>query len=269
MLVLLSPAKKLDYDSPVRTALHTQPLFVDQASDLINVLKRKSASEIAGLMGLSDTLAQLNAQRYAAWTPHFDQTNARQALLAFNGDVYAGLDAPALSDAKLKWAQDHVVLLSGLYGALRPLDLMQPYRLEMGTRLPTRKGGTLYDFWGDTIAQYLNERLSESSGAKGKSKPVVLNLASQEYFKAVDLKALNAKVVQCVFQDYKNGEWKIISFHAKRARGLMARFVIDHKIKEPNALHAFASEGYVFSADASSPERLVFRRAAPFVRNAA
>lgn len=269
MLVLLSPAKKLDYDSPVRTALHTQPLFVDQASDLIKVLKRKSASEIACLMGLSDALAQLNAQRYAAWIPRFDQTNARQALLAFNGDVYAGLDAPALSDAKLKWAQDHVVLLSGLYGALRPLDLMQPYRLEMGTRLPTRKGGTLYDFWGDTIAQYLNERLAESSAAEGKKEPVVLNLASQEYFKAVDLKALNAKVVQCVFQDYKNGDWKIISFHAKRARGLMARFVIDHKITQPKALQAFASEGYAFSADASSPEKLVFRRAAPFVRAAA
>jgi cytoplasmic iron level regulating protein YaaA (DUF328/UPF0246 family) len=269
MLLLLSPAKKLDYDSPVRTTLHTQPLFVDETSELIKVLKRKSASEVAGLMGLSDALAQLNVQRYAAWTPRFDQTNSRQALLAFNGDVYAGLDAPALSDAKLKWAQDHVVLLSGLYGALRPLDLMQPYRLEMGTRLATRKGGTLYDFWGDTIAPYLNERLAEPVNTKRKPEPLVLNLASQEYFKAVDLKALRARVVQCVFQDYKNGNWKIISFHAKRARGLMARFVIDNKVNEPQALHGFASEGYAFAADASSPEKLVFRRATPYVRAAA
>ncbi|HUH59193.1 MAG TPA: peroxide stress protein YaaA [Candidimonas sp.] len=269
MLLLLSPAKKLDYDTPIRTSLHTQPLFVDQASELINVLKRKPASEIAGLMGLSDALAQLNVRRYAAWTPRFNLMNARQALLAFNGDVYAGLDAPALSDAKLTWAQDHVVLLSGLYGALRPLDLMQPYRLEMGTRLATRTGSTLYDFWGDTIAHYLNERLAASASAKRKQEPLVLNLASQEYFKAVDLKALKAKVVQCVFQDYKNGEWKIISFHAKRARGLMARFVIDNKIGDPQALHGFRSEGYAFSAEASSPDKLVFRRATPYVRAAA
>src|SRR5690606_13139564 len=152
MLLLLSPAKKLDYDSPVRTVLHTQPLFIEQSADLIKVLKKKSASEIAALMKLSDALAKLNVERYAAWKPVFDQTNSRQAVLAFNGDVYEGLDAPSLSDAQLKWAQEHVALLSGLYGVLRPLDLMQPYRLEMGTRLETKKGKNLYEFWGSAIA---------------------------------------------------------------------------------------------------------------------
>lgn len=261
MLLLLSPAKKLDYDTPVRTTLHTQPLFVEQAGELIEVLKKKSASQIADLMELSDALAQLNVQRYAAWEPTFTQTNSRQAVLAFNGDVYEKLDASGLSDAKLKWAQDHVAVLSGLYGVLRPLDLMQPYRLEMGTRLPTRKGKTLYDFWRPRIGQYLNGRLSEMG--KGKGKPVVLNLASEEYFKAVDTSVLQARVVQCVFQDFKNGVWKIISFNAKRARGLMARHVIDNKITDPEKLHGFDREGYVFDAAISTAEKLVFRRSSP------
>lgn len=254
MLLLLSPAKKLDYDSSVRTTLHTQPLFVKPAAGLIDVLKTKSASDIAGLMKLSDALAKLNVERYAAWKPRFTQTNSRQAVLAFNGDVYEGLDAPSLSDTQLKWAQEHIAILSGLYGVLRPLDLMQPYRLEMGTKLATEKGKTLYAYWGSQIAQYLNERL------EGKRAPTVLNLASEEYFKAVDLKALKANVVQCVFQDYKNGDWKIISFHAKRARGLMARYVIENKINKPSALTGFDSEGYAYDAETSTEFRLVFRR---------
>lgn len=254
MLLLLSPAKKLDYDSPVRTTLHTQPMFVKQAAGLIDVLKQKSASEIAALMKLSDALAQLNVERYAAWKPKFTQTNSRQAVLAFNGDVYEGLDAPSLSDAQLNWAQDHVAILSGLYGVLRPLDLMQPYRLEMGTRLATSQGKTLYDYWGSQIAQYLNQQL------EGKRSPWVLNLASEEYFKAVDLKTLKAPLVQCVFQEYKNGDWKIISFHAKRARGLMARYVIEKKLTKPEALQGFVSEGYAFDAESSTDARLVFRR---------
>jgi len=250
MLVLLSPAKKLDYDTPVRTTLHTQPIFVEEASELIEVLRTKSVQDIAALMKLSDALAELNVSRYAEWEPHFDTQNARQAILAFNGDVYEGLRAPELSDAKLKWAQEHVVMLSGLYGALRPLDLMRPYRLEMGTRLKTPKGSNLYAYWGSRIAEYLNER--------GDS--VVLNLASEEYFKVVDLKVLKARVVQCVFEDRKNDSWKVISFHAKRARGLMARYVIDHHVTKPAALHAFAEEGYVFAPDVSTEDRLVFRR---------
>jgi cytoplasmic iron level regulating protein YaaA (DUF328/UPF0246 family) len=256
MLLLLSPAKKLDYDSPVRTALHTQPLFVDQAAALIKALKKKSADDVAGLMKLSDALAELNVRRYAAWKPSFDLANARQAALAFNGDVYGGLDAPSLSDAQLRWAQEHVAILSGLYGVLRPLDLMRPYRLEMGTSLATAKGKNLYDFWGSSIAEYLNTRL------EGQARPVVLNLASDEYFRSVDLKVLKARVVQCVFQNFKNGAWKVISFNAKRARGLMARFVIEHKIADPARLRQFDAEGYAFDESASAPDKLVFRRAA-------
>ncbi|UHL66303.1 peroxide stress protein YaaA [Paralcaligenes sp. KSB-10] len=264
MLLVLSPAKKLDYDSTVRTTLHTKPLFVKQASALIDVLKTKPAHEIAGLMSLSDSLAQLNVDRYASWEPRFTRANSRQAVLAFNGDVYEGLQAATLSDAQLEWAQEHVAILSGLYGVLRPLDLMRPYRLEMGTRLPTDKGTTLYSYWGASIAEYLNKRLvaqQDAEAAQGKAA-VLLNLASEEYFKSIDLKVLKATVVQCVFQDYKNDAWKVISFHAKRARGLMARYVIEHKITKPAALQKFASEGYAYAAKESSPVRLVFRRRA-------
>ncbi|NYT85432.1 peroxide stress protein YaaA [Pollutimonas harenae] len=261
MLLLLSPAKKLDYDSPVRSTLHTQPLFVEQSTELIKVLKKKSATDIAGLMKLSDTLAKLNVERYAAWKPVFNQTNSRQAVLAFNGDVYEGLDASSLSDVQLKWAQDHLALLSGLYGVLRPLDLMQPYRLEMGTRLETKKGKNLYDFWGGSIAQYLNQRLAEQSAGK-KKEAIVLNLASEEYFKSVDRAVLQARVVQCVFQDYKNDAWKVISFHAKRARGLMARYAIEHKINTVEKLQGFSAEGYAYTAAESSADKLVFRRKA-------
>ncbi len=254
MLFLLSPAKKLDYDSPVSTNTHTQPLFIKRSAELIKVLKTKSADDIAGLMKLSAALSELNVQRYAEWKPKFDQKNSRQAVLAFNGDVYEGLAAETLSESQLTWAQEHVAILSGLYGVLRPLDLMQPYRLEMGTRLQTARGKNLYEFWGSEIAQYLNERLADQTSR------IVINLASEEYFKAVDGKALDARVIQCVFQDYKNGVYKIISFNAKRARGLMARFAIETKAKTPAALKKFNVEGYAFAAEQSSEDKLVFRR---------
>ena len=254
MLFLLSPAKKLDYDSPVSTNTHTQPLFIKRSAELIKELKTKRADDIAALMKLSPALSELNVQRYAEWKPKFDQKNSRQAVLAFNGDVYEGLAAATLSESQLTWAQEHVAILSGLYGVLRPLDLMQPYRLEMGTRLQTARGKNLYEFWGGEIAQYLNERLSEQTSR------IVINLASEEYFKAVDQKALDARVVQCVFQDYKNGVYKIISFNAKRARGLMARFAIETKAKTPAALKKFNVEGYAFAAEQSSEDKLVFRR---------
>ncbi|MEC6412737.1 peroxide stress protein YaaA [Achromobacter xylosoxidans] len=254
MLFLLSPAKKLDYDSPVHVETHTQPLFVDQAAALIKVLKTKTADDIAELMSLSPALSELNVQRYAHWKRTFTQANSRQAVLAFNGDVYEGLEASTLSAKQLDWAQEHVAILSGLYGVLRPLDLMQPYRLEMGARLETSKGKNLYEYWGSGIADYLNERQA------GQKAPVIVNLASEEYFKAVDLKALKARVVQCVFQDWKNGAWKIISFHAKRARGLMARYAILHKVSKPEGLHGFDLEGYRYDASASTEDRLVFRR---------
>jgi len=254
MLFLLSPAKKLDYDTPVHIEQHTQPLFVKQAAGLIKVLKKLSASEVSELMSLSPALAELNVNRYGAWTTTFTQHNARQAVLAFNGDVYEGLQAGSLSAARLEWAQEHVAILSGLYGVLRPLDLMQPYRLEMGTRLATPKGKNLYEYWGSTIADYLNERLAD------QKNPIVVNLASEEYFKSVDKKVLKARVVQCVFQDWKNDAWKVISFHAKRARGLMARYAIEHKVAKLESLQKFEAEGYAYDASASSADKLVFRR---------
>jgi len=258
MLMLLSPAKKLDFDSPLHTSLHTQPLFVEQAAELIAVLRTKSVDEIAGLMSLSAPLAQLNVQRYAHWQPQFTQHNARPAVLAFNGDVYEGLMADQLSEAQLQWAQEHLLILSGLYGALRPLDLMQPYRLEMGTRLTNPAGNTLYAWWSQRVTQYLNERLAQQRVQQ--TTHWVLNLASEEYFKVVDGKALQARVVQCVFQDWKNGAWKVISFYAKRARGLMARYVIEHGISDAGDLRGFDREGYVFDAQTSSTDKLVFRR---------
>ena len=254
MLFLLSPAKKLDYDSVVPTTEHTQPLFVKEAATLIRVLKAKSEAEVAELMALSPALAKLNVDRYATWTPTFNQDNARQALLAFNGDVYEGLNAATLKTADLKWAQEHLAILSGLYGVLRPLDLMQAYRLEMGTRLANPKGTTLYQFWAKTIAPYLNERLAKTKD------PVIINLASEEYFKSVDVKALKARIVQCVFQDGKAGVFKVVSFHAKRARGLMARFAIEGRLKRPEQLTQFDREGYAFVPEVSTADKLVFRR---------
>ncbi len=253
-MFLLSPAKSLDYDSPAGDVPHTLPQFTAQAAELIGVLRPHSPQQIAELMDLSDTLAALNVARYEAWSPKFTAKNAKQAVLAFNGDVYEGLDAKSLSAKQLDWAQEHVCILSGLYGVLRPLDWMQPYRLEMGTALKNPKGANLYKFWGSQIAAYLNERL-----AKDKT-PVVINLASQEYFKSVDRKTLQARVVECVFEDYKGGKYKVISFNAKRARGLMARWAITHQAKKPEDLLAFDSEGYAFDRAASEPDRLVFRR---------
>ena len=255
MLLLLSPAKSLDYDSPLAPGLpHTLPVFPRQTRALIAELRTRSPQDIAALMSISDKLASLNVARYAAFSQRFTKTNARQAVLAFNGDVYEGLRAASLCAADLDWAQQHIVILSGLYGVLRPLDWMQPYRLEMGTRLATAQGANLYQFWGPRIARHLNERLA------GQAHPVVINLASREYFKAVDRKVLSARVVDCVFEDFKGGRYKIISFFAKRARGLMARWVIEQRATRPEQLRAFDAEGYAFAAEASTPDQLVFRR---------
>ena len=256
MLFLLSPAKSLDYESPLPDLPHTLPGFVPQSSELIEVLRRKSPQEIAELMDLSDKLAGLNTARYEAWKPRFTASNSRQAVLAFNGDVYEGLDAKTLSPAQLGWAQDRLCILSGLYGVLRPLDWMQPYRLEMGTTLATPKGRNLYQFWGAQIAQYLNER------AAAQKSPVIVNLASEEYFKAVDRKALQVPVVSCAFEELKAGRYKIISFMAKRARGLMVRYAIEKKADSIKKLESFNLEGYALAPEVSSPDRLVFRRQA-------
>jgi cytoplasmic iron level regulating protein YaaA (DUF328/UPF0246 family) len=263
MLFVLSPAKALDYDTPAGDVPHTQPLFVKQSAELIDILKEKSPQDIASLMHLSDALSTLNVARYQAWRPKFTAQNAKQAVLAFNGDVYEGLDAKSLAPDDLAWAQDHVAILSGLYGVLRPLDWMQPYRLEMGTVLANDKGNNLYKFWGTQIADYLNAHLkvlgSKVPVAKA-SEPIIVNLASQEYFKSVDRKALQARVIECVFEDYKGGKYKIISFNAKRARGLMARFAVTHRVATPKDLQGFDAEGYAFDAAVSEPDRLVFRR---------
>ncbi|WP_287742882.1 peroxide stress protein YaaA [Diaphorobacter sp.] len=255
MLFLLSPAKSLDYDTPLPAGLpHTLPAFVPDAQRLIAVLREKSPQEVAALMSISDPLAALNVARYAAWQPRFTAANARQAVMAFNGDVYEGLQAQTLSGDDLQWAQQHVAILSGLYGVLRPLDRMQPYRLEMGTRLATDAGANLYQFWGARIAEHLNQRLAADA------TPVVVNLASQEYFKSVDRKVLKARVIECVFEDHKAGQYKIISFYAKRARGLMARWAIQQRAATPRRLEEFDLEGYAFHPASSQPDRLVFRR---------
>ena len=257
MLFLLSPAKSLDYQSATPdavTALATQPQFLPQSKALIKLLKTQTRAEVAGLMNLSDELAALNVARYKAWRPRFTADNSKPAVLAFNGDVYGGLNAPSLSLDDLAWAQQHVAILSGLYGVLRPLDLMQPYRLEMGTRLAHEAGPNLYTFWGDRLADHLNKR------AAADAVPVIVNLASQEYFRAADRKALQPRVIECVFEDWKNGDYKIISFFAKRARGLMARYATIERINTPAGLHGFAAEGYVYAPALSTPGRLLFRR---------
>ena len=258
MIIVISPAKALDYETPPTTALHTQPDFLDHASELIAVLREKSPAEIAELMSLSDALATLNATRYESWSRHFSPANAKQALLAFDGDVYEGLDAPSLSEDELAWAQDHLHILSGLYGVLRPLDLMQPYRLEMGTRLANPRGKNLYAFWGERITEALNALLAREDAA-GR-EPVLLNLASDEYFKSVKPKKLAGRLVSAAFEDWRGGRYKIISFYAKRARGLMSRFVIRNRIDAVEGLKAFDGEGYAFAPEASEADRLVFRR---------
>lgn len=240
MLFLLSPAKSLDYDTPTPPELAaslTRPQFLADTAALIDVLRGHSVEQVRALMDLSEPLAQLNVERYAAWSPRFTERNSKPAVLAFNGDVYDGLDAKTLSTEDLAWAQQHVRMLSGLYGILRPLDRMQPYRLEMGTRLATSAGASLYDYWGDRLAEHLNQL------ARGEKAPVIVNLASQEYFRAADRKVLKPRVVDCQFEDWKNGDYKIISFFAKRARGLMARFAIQHRLETPEGLTAFDSDG--------------------------
>lgn len=268
MLFLISPAKTLDYDTPVPPRLArqaTEPLFTDRAAELIGVLKPLQTAQVSALMDLSDELASLNVARYHAWSRQADDTNSRPAAWAFDGDVYDGLQARTLRAADWAWAQQHLVILSGLYGVLRPLDRLQPYRLEMGTRLATARGDSLYDYWGDTIAEHLNERLGSITAGAGRAAgaaeaPLVVNLASQEYFRAADRPALQARVIDCVFEDWKGDRYKIISFFAKRARGVMARWCIEQRVASTAKLRRFAEQGYAFAAEVSSPDRLVFRR---------
>lgn len=254
MLLLISPAKSLDYETPATTDRYTLPQFVKESADLVAQLRSQTPAQLASLMDLSDKLAELNVARFAAWRPKFTASNSKQAALAFNGDVYEGLQAATLTPKQLDWAQTHLLILSGLYGVLRPLDWMQPYRLEMGTAWANPRGKDLYAWWGDTLAHHVNDCLA----AQGDD--LVVNLASQEYFKSVKRKALKARVVDCVFEDWKSGQWKVISFHAKRARGLMARHAIVKQAKTVQALKSFNAEGYALDESVSEPDRLVFRR---------
>jgi cytoplasmic iron level regulating protein YaaA (DUF328/UPF0246 family) len=257
MLLLLSPAKTLDFDTPVRAALlkkATDPPFNTRAAELIGVLRKKAPAEVAALMSLSDKLAALNVARYAQWQPEATHCNSKPAVLAFDGDVYEGLDAKTLKAADLDWAQQHLVILSGLYGALRPLDRLQPYRLEMGTALATPRGKDLYAYWGDSVAAWLNQRLAADKA------PVVVNLASVEYSRAALRKTLKARVIDCQFQDWSGGGYKVIGFFAKRARGLMARYAIQHRLRRPEQLQAFDADGYTLARGLCTPDRLVFRR---------
>ena len=254
MLTVLSPAKTLDYDTPPKTRKATQPQFLERAAALVDDARKLSPDDIRGLMGVSDNIATLNHERFMNWHPEFSLDNAKQAVLAFKGDVYTGLDAETLDSKDLSFAQKHVRILSGLYGLLRPLDLMQPYRLEMGLKFANQGGKNLYEFWGDDIATTLNKQLGKSGSR------VLVNLASNEYFKAVKAKQLDAEVITPVFRDLKNGQYKMISFFAKKARGVMARYIVTEQINDPEALKKFSADGYRYSPEQSSAKEWVFLR---------
>jgi len=254
MLVLISPAKTLDFESTIPEGSHTMPRFMGQTQELIDGLKAYKPARVAKLMNLSDKLAKLNVERYQSFKQPFTESTARPALRAFKGDVYLGLDASSLSSHDVKFAQKHLRILSGLYGVLRPLDLMQPYRLEMGTPLKTKRGKNLYDFWGDQLTQSINEELS------GVKSPLVINLASKEYFGAVQPEQLHGRLISPVFLDQKKGEYKIVSFFAKKARGMMARFIVQNRIKTVRKLQDFAEHGYRFCESRSDKDKPVFIR---------
>ena len=254
MLIVLSPAKSLDYKTPAKVKASTLPEFVSESAKLIADLKKLSPQEVADLMGLSDQLAALNVGRYRDWSKKFTDANSKPAIYAFDGDVYDGFDVKTLNPKAMDFAQDHIRILSGLYGALRPLDLMQPYRLEMGTSLKNARGRDLYAFWGERVTDSLKKLLEQ------QTKPVLLNLASEEYFKVLKAKKLDCPVISPVFQDGKDGKYKIISFYAKRARGLMARYVVESRITDPADLKGFNLDGYKYVASESKPEKPLFRR---------
>ena len=254
MLIVISPAKTLDFETPPTVAEHSNPDFLDAAETLIEQLRELSPPQVAELMKISDKLGDLNFGRFLDWNRPFTPDNAKQAVLAFKGDVYTGLAAETLSKKDLQWAQKHLRILSGLYGLLRPLDLMQPYRLEMGTKFVNSRGKNLYEFWGSTITDALNAELQKDK------KPVLVNLASNEYFKAVKPRELAAEVIVPVFKDWKGDKYKVISFYAKKARGLMAAYIIRNRITDVEDLKGFDDEGYVYNPAMSSAREWVFTR---------
>ena len=254
MLLLVSPAKDLDFQPLAKPVNVTQPAMLAQSQQLADICKGLTPADLSSLMHISDKLAGLNAARFAQWQLPFTEQNAKAALFAFNGDVYQGLDAGSLTDDDIHFAQQHLRILSGLYGVLRPLDLMQPYRLEMGTKLANPHGKDLYAFWQNSITEQLNQQLSELQ------TDIVVNLASQEYFKAVKPKLLQGRLISPVFKDFKNGQYKIISFFAKKARGLMARYIIEQRLSTAEQIKGFDLAGYQYSAEQSSADEPVFLR---------
>ena len=254
MLMLISPAKTLDFETPAKTKTSTEPDFLPHSQALIDELKNLSPADVSELMGISDKLGQLNSERFFNWHTPFTADNAKQAVLAFKGDVYTGLDAESFNSKEFKFAQKHLRILSGLYGLLRPLDLIQPYRLEMGTRFGNARGNNLYQFWDGVITDAVNQQLK-----KLKSN-VLVNLASNEYFKSIAAKQINADIITPVFKDFKNGKYKIISFYAKKARGLMSAYVIKNQLTEVEDLKGFDVEGYAYNASMSTARDWVFTR---------
>lgn len=254
MLIVVSPAKTLDYETPAKTSIATLPDYLDDSQQLINRLRRLSSLDISELMKVSTKIADLNFDRYEAWKKKFTTKNAKQAVLAFKGDVYTGLDAESFSAKDFTFAQKHFRVLSGLYGLLRPLDLMQAYRLEMGTRLKTDRGNNLYEFWGSTITDGLNKQL------KKIKSDYLINLASNEYFKSVKPKELNAEIITPEFKEFKNGDYKMIGIYAKKARGMLSRYIIQNQLSDPEDIKHFNSEGYKFSKKLSKGNKLVFTR---------
>ena len=257
MLTVLSPAKTLDYETLPVTRKATQPIFLDQAKQLVEDARQLSPEQIRDLMGVSEGIANLNHERFMNWHPDFSLDNAKQAVLAFKGDVYTGLQAETLDSQAISFAQKHLRILSGLYGLLRPLDLMQPYRLEMGLKFQNRGGKNLYEFWGDTITEGVNASLAKSGSQ------VLLNLASNEYFKSVKPKQVDAEIITPAFKDLKNDKYKMISFYAKKARGTMARYIVTQAINDPEDLKSFTEDGYYFSEEQSTARDWVFLRDSP------
>lgn len=254
MLIVVSPAKTLDFEIPTKSAEFTQADLTEHSAELVDTCRDLTPADLSSLMKISDKLAGLNAARFTEWSNNFTLENSKQAVYAFKGDVYTGLDADSLTDKNMAFAQQHFRILSGLYGLLRPLDLMKAYRLEMGTKLANERGTNLYQFWGDIITDKVNETL-EQQGDK-----ILINLASNEYFKAVQLKRLKAQTITPVFKDCKAGKYKIISFYAKKARGLMARYIIENELTEVEQLKQFDTDGYYYCAAESTEKELVFKR---------
>jgi len=254
MLIVISPAKKLDYDTPAKTKKSTMPEFLNDSEELIGVLRQYSTMDLAELMHLSMNLAELNFDRYYQWKKDYGPDEAKQCLLAFKGDVYAGMDAESFSAKDLDFAQSHLRILSGLYGLLRPLDLMMPYRLEMGTKLENERGKNLYEFWGDTITHALNKQL------KAQKDDILINLASNEYFKSVKPRLIEGRIITPQFKENKNGSYKMIGIYAKKARGLMSRYILLNRLKDPEDIKAFDYEGYQFNGELSKDDQWVFTR---------